>query len=94
MGGVRRRLEREDRQALAMEHSGAIFSALTQSKAGLKPLTHYLRSEPREPSVKRMMQTLEDARSRGAPMTITRISRKEVSNGDNARIAADQPRPG
>lgn len=48
MVGVRARLEREAEALIEQAWHTANFTAGTQSKAGLKPLRHYLKKAPRK----------------------------------------------
>lgn len=75
LDGVRKRLERERESAMRESWETAAFTALGQSKEGLKPLDHYLsRSRPGgKATPKQMMDVLRDAASRGMPMTIRKV---------------------
>ncbi|MDG6079751.1 hypothetical protein E3U23_11180 [Erythrobacter litoralis] len=73
--GVGRRRTREAEAQLTLAWQTAAFTLMGQTTAGLKPLDHYLaRSRPRgKATPKQMLSVLQDAASRGMPMTIRKV---------------------
>lgn len=70
--------------------TGAFAGAAYAGK--LKQLSEYEGRRDRKATAQQMIDVLEEASARGAPITIRRVKRKEVEDGDTARLAADQPR--
>ena len=55
MAGAIKRAERDADLAISQAYHTALFNAGTKTKAGLKPLAHYLRKQGGKMSVKQML---------------------------------------
>lgn len=76
MRGVRKRLRSEADSRIRQAHMTATFTALTQSKGGLKPIDHYLRREARRQSPKDLHGIFKAMKASGMPLRIRKVRRK------------------
>lgn len=80
MRGVRRKLEAAAEASLRQAWWTGAFAGLTQSKDGLKPLSHYLgqagetKMEPDQ-----MLAAFQSMEARGMPIAVRKISRSAGS---------------
>ena len=74
MTGVRKRLEREVENQIALAWQTGAFAATAQA-GKLKPLRHYLRKPGQKQSPDEMMAVLREFQARGASMKITPLKR-------------------
>lgn len=74
MNGVRKRLEREADNRVALAWQTGVFAATAQA-GKLKPLKHYLRKSGQKQSADEMIAIMRDFKARGANMKITPLKR-------------------
>jgi hypothetical protein len=74
MAGVRKRLEREADDQIALAWQTGVFAATAQA-GKLKPLKHYLRKPGRKQSGEEMVAIMRQFQARGAAMKITPLKR-------------------
>jgi hypothetical protein len=74
MTGVRKRLERELDNQVALAWQSGMFSAAAQN-GKLKPLKHYLRKSGAKQTPEEMLAVLRMFQDRGATMKITPLKR-------------------
>ena len=74
MQGVRKRLERQADDQIALAWQTGVFAATAQA-GKLKPLRHYLRKPAQKQSSSEMLSILREFQARGAGMKITPLKR-------------------
>jgi hypothetical protein len=74
MKGVRKRLEREADDRVALAWQTGVFAATAQA-GKLKPLKHYLRRPGQKQSASEMLAIMRTFQAGGAAMRITEIKR-------------------
>jgi hypothetical protein len=57
MGGVRKKMKSDADSEMSLAYHSGLFAAIAQS-GKIKPLKHYLRSEPRKMSAKEMLANM------------------------------------
>jgi hypothetical protein len=74
MNGVRKRLEREAEERVALAWQTGVFAATAQA-GKLKPLKHYLRKQGQKQSAQEMLAIMRMFQASGAKMRITELKR-------------------
>jgi hypothetical protein len=79
MQAVRKRRQAQQNAAIRQAWETAAFTAMTQSRSGLKPLRHYLSTAPRSQTPEDMLAVMREFQARGAKMTFTRVKRDHTA---------------
>lgn len=72
MRGIRKSLKDQSDEKTRQAWESAAFTAATQTHGGLKPLSHYLKSQAEPQTAKQLLNALKTLQSSGADMTFRR----------------------
>jgi hypothetical protein len=76
MRGVKKRMRSEADARIRQAHLTATFTAMTQSKGGLKPVDHFLRRAARRRSPADLYAAFRAMKASGMPMRIRKVRKR------------------